>query len=130
MNHNINFIPDVNWNLENCSVIAYIRRSSDHQIIQAKKIRLKSVVLGLENSSPFTGLSFYPNPTTGNFSIDLGETKHKLNLILTNSLGQVLFSKNYASTNFINLGINAPSGIYFLQLESDEESKTIRILKN
>lgn len=76
-----------------------------------------------------TNFSLYPNPTTGNFTIDLGETFTDVKTTLTNSLGQVILTENYTLTNFINLDINTPKGIYFLQIVSNGESKTIRIIK-
>lgn len=71
----------------------------------------------------------YPNPTSGKFTIDLGEVKQDIKATLTNSLGQVILTKTYISTNSINIEIEAPTGIYFLQLESDEEVITKKIIK-
>jgi hypothetical protein len=76
-----------------------------------------------------SNLSIYPNPTTGFLNIDLGEVNESIKATLTNNLGQVILSENYISTNFINLDINAPSGIYFLQLESYGKVITKKIIK-
>ncbi|PCI93602.1 MAG: secretion protein [Flavobacteriales bacterium] len=76
-----------------------------------------------------SNISLYPNPTTENITIDLGEIKQNVKATLTNSLGQVILSKNYTSTNIINLDIDAPSGIYFLHLEIDGEVITKKIIK-
>ncbi len=84
--------------------------------------------VGIEESN-LSKLSLYPNPTTGKFTIDLGVAKQNIKATLTNSIGQVILSENYTSTNFINLDINAPNGIYFLQLESDGEVITKKIIK-
>lgn len=77
-----------------------------------------------------SNILLYPNPSNSNITIDLGEIKQKTKITLTNSLGQVLLTENYASTSFINLIIDAPKGIYFLQIETDKgESRTIKVLK-
>ncbi len=82
------------------------------------------------NEYNFNNLSLYPNPTTGNITIDLGNSKHNVKAILTNSLGQVILTQQFVSPVFINIDIEAPSGIYFLQLITPVgESKTIKILK-
>tara|TARA_B100000809_G_C15045352_1_gene497028 strand:- start:137 stop:1207 length:1071 start_codon:yes stop_codon:yes gene_type:complete len=73
-------------------------------------------------------ISIYPNPTTGNFTIDLGEIKEDVKATLTNGLGQLTLIENYNSTNLINLDINAPKGIYFLQIEIDGDVITKRII--
>jgi hypothetical protein len=80
-----------------------------------------------ENTSP--NISLYPNPTTGKINIDLGEIKQDVKATLTNNLGQVILSENYSLTNFISLDINAPSSIYFLQIESNGEVITKKIIK-
>lgn len=74
-------------------------------------------------------IKIYPNPTTGNITIDLGEHKHDIKATLLNNLGQVIFTKNYTSSSSIYLEINAPSGVYFLQLESEGEIITRKVLK-
>ena len=85
-------------------------------------------VVGIEESS-LSNLSLYPNPTSGSITIDLEETKSNLNLSLTNALGQVVLTKNYTSTNRINIDLDAPKGVYFLQLESNGEVITKKIIK-
>jgi hypothetical protein len=86
--------------------------------------------VGIEENT-LSHLSVYPNPTTGSINIDLEETKSDINLRLTNAFGQVILTKNYQSTNHINFDLDAPRGIYFLQLEtSDGETRTIKVLKN
>lgn len=82
------------------------------------------------NEFSYSNILLYPNPTNSNITIDLGEIKQKTKITLSNGLGQVLFTENYASTNLINLTTDAPKGIYFLQIETDNgESRTIKVLK-
>jgi hypothetical protein len=71
----------------------------------------------------------FPNPTTGKLSITLGNQDH-IQATLINSLGQTVFTKNYKSTHSIQLNINGPSGVYFLQLEtSSGETTTMKVVK-
>jgi len=81
-----------------------------------------------ENSLP--NISLYPNPTTGKITIDLGGIKQYAKTTLINSLGQVLLTQNYGSTNYINLELVCPKGMYFLTLETDGEVITKKIIKN
>ena len=74
-------------------------------------------------------MSLYPNPTAGFITIDLEETKSNINLSLTNAIGQVILTESYKSNNYINLEIDAPKGLYFLQLESDGDVITKKIIK-
>ncbi|NQX98416.1 MAG: T9SS type A sorting domain-containing protein [Flavobacteriales bacterium] len=77
----------------------------------------------------FSKISFYPNPTDGAVTIDLKEDKQNVKATLTNSLGQIILSENYTSTNSINFNIETPKGVYFLQLEVDGEMITKKIMK-
>jgi len=52
-----------------------------------------------------------------------------LRATLTNSLGQVVFIQQYKSTDFINLDIAAPSGVYFMQLQTEIGIITRKIIK-
>lgn len=85
--------------------------------------------VGIEENS-LSNLSLFPNPTTGNISIDLGEVKTDVKATLTNNLGQLILTQQFKSTNIINVEINEPTGIYFLQIEiNNGETKTLKVLK-
>ena len=85
--------------------------------------------VGIKENS-LSNISLYPNPTTKNFTIDLGEVKTTIKTTLTNSLGQVILRQQFESTDIINVEIDAPKGIYFLQLEtSSGELITRKIIK-
>ena len=82
------------------------------------------------NEFSYSNISLYPNPFNSKITIDLGEIKQKTKITLTNGIGQALLTENYESTTLINLTIDAPKGIYFLQIETDNgESRTIKVLK-
>ncbi|MFC2100266.1 T9SS type A sorting domain-containing protein [Bacteroidota bacterium] len=75
--------------------------------------------------SPLTGISesdikviyeIYPNPTSGNVNIALGETYKEAELILSNIVGEIILSEKYNTTNVINLEIKGSSGLYFVEV--------------
>lgn len=75
-------------------------------------------------------INIFPNPTTRDISIDLGETKTNLSATLTNSLGQLILIQKFESTDIINISIDAPSGVYILKLETTNgETINIKVLK-
>jgi hypothetical protein len=82
------------------------------------------------NEYNLSEMKLFPNPTNGSINIDLGETLSKVKVTFTNSLGQVILCERFASTNFISLEIDAPKGIYFLQLQTESgEVITKKIVK-
>tara|TARA_B100000809_G_scaffold113162_1_gene111704 strand:- start:195 stop:1526 length:1332 start_codon:yes stop_codon:yes gene_type:complete len=84
--------------------------------------------VGIEEKS-LSDLSVYPNPTKGNFTIDFGELKQDVTATLTNNLGQVILTQQFESTDIIDMEIDAPAGIHFLQLEIDGKIITKKIIK-
>ena len=83
-----------------------------------------------ELTSDNLAASVYPNPTNGNISIRLKEFQRDIKATISNTLGQIVYSANFQSTDFISLDIDKPKGIYFLTLETNfGETKTIKILK-
>tara|TARA_B100000809_G_C15117168_1_gene522909 strand:- start:1297 stop:2550 length:1254 start_codon:yes stop_codon:yes gene_type:complete len=81
------------------------------------------------NENNLFNLSLYPNPTTGSFTIDLGETKQDIKATLINGLGQVVYSKEIASTNSFTIELDSPKGFYFLRLETQGDVITKKIIK-
>lgn len=81
------------------------------------------------NENSLSSLSLYPNPTTGNVFIDFGELKQNIKATVTNSIGQVVLTQNYASTKSINFDLDLPKGLYFLTLESDGEVISKKLIK-
>ena len=84
--------------------------------------------LGVSDSR-LPNISVYPNQTLGNLTIELNNTASNINLSLMNSISQVVLTKNYNSTNYIKLDLDAPAGIYYLKLESNGEILTKKIIK-
>lgn len=82
------------------------------------------------SENQLSNIRLYPNPTTGNVSIDLGETRDNLEITLNNNLGQRVLSKHFKATDFINIEMNVAAGIYFLQLKTAQgQVEVIKLLK-
>lgn len=77
-----------------------------------------------------TVLNIYPNPTTSKVFFD--NSIHNFeNVSVVNSLGQVV-SKNTFSTFLSNQEIDLsslPSGIYFIKLNNNQITKTVKVIK-
>ena len=86
-------------------------------------------------TSPITAedLTFYPNPTTGQFKLKVDNGKagtYELKII--NSLGQVVFKNSFAKQvqNYIYTGdvSHLANGIYFISLESKDYRRTLKFI--
>lgn len=81
------------------------------------------------NSEPFI-VNSYPNPTTDLLTIDLGKTHDRLNVVITNTLGQTVLSKKYLNANVLDLNLyELTKGTYFVHLTTDTQSTVMKIIK-
>jgi hypothetical protein len=73
----------------------------------------------------------FPNPTTGIININFGQMLDQATLKLTNVLGQVVSSKTFSNLESTTFEIKETNGIYFLEIESqNNERKIFKIIKN
>ena len=70
----------------------------------------------------------FPNPTSGKLQIDLGESYQTISIQITNIVGQVVQTEFHNESRLINLDINQPNGIYFVEITSDNQRVVLKIL--
>lgn len=71
----------------------------------------------------------FPNPVQSILHIDPGTTQDKIEVSVTNSLGQALLHEQYLNHGQISLDLGAfPSGLYFLKLRTSTYSSVHQIL--
>jgi hypothetical protein len=81
----------------------------------------------LEQDIP--NIQLYPNPTQNTLTIDLGATHSAVNINVLNAIGQSVQSVNYNNTQTVDLNIEGVPGWYFIQIETEKRSHTIKVLK-
>ena len=69
-----------------------------------------------------------PNPSTGIFNIDF-ESPLESNLTVLDATGRIIYSAKIADDTALDLSF-AVTGVYYLQINSDEFKKIIRVVKN
>jgi hypothetical protein len=74
-------------------------------------------------------VSVYPNPTKGDFVIDLGEYYETVTIQMTDALGKVVKNEDYSVGQYLHLNLSAPKGMYFIHIISGENIKVVRMLK-
>ena len=74
-------------------------------------------------------LFVYPNPTAGNITIQTGSNIEDLNIIVRNTLGEVICSGNYPVLNKIDFNIASGAGIYFIELNCDKGHTVKKVIK-
>ena len=74
-------------------------------------------------------LLLYPNPTDGNFTIDLGVNYESATVRVTDIYGKLIQSYSYNDHQLLDIKIEEPAGVYLLMLESGDKKSVIRIVK-
>jgi uncharacterized repeat protein (TIGR01451 family) len=87
------------------------------------------VVVNVENlnltNSVSTNLIAYPNPTTGKVEIRLNKTYSNVSAKVTDISGRVVSTHQYQNVDNLHLDVDAPSGIYFIEIITGGNEKTV-----
>jgi lysyl endopeptidase len=77
------------------------------------------------NQNELAPIAVYPNPTSGEFSIDYGSIDNNggiKELVITNNLGTIILKKTYNSQKSITLNLsNYNPGIYYIEIFDGKE---------
>lgn len=99
------------------------------QVIDYYKIEVLNSTGILENSFD-SKILLYPNPTAGNFSVELGDIYTSIDVEMTDVNGKLIQSQQYKEGQLLNITIDEPAGIYLLTITSGDKKAIIRLVKN
>jgi ribosomal protein S11 len=85
--------------------------------------------IGIVENDFGNGLLIYPNPTSGNFTIDLGASYENTQILITDLSGKVVQSQNVRQGQVLNLSIEEPAGIYVVSIQSGNQKAVIKMVK-
>jgi len=75
-------------------------------------------------------ITYYPNPTSGQITLDLNSTFDQIDVKLVSISGQVLFNNRYANVQQANFEIVGENGLYFVELyHQGELIKVLKVIK-
>ncbi len=75
-------------------------------------------------------LIVYPNPTTGKITIDLLSEMTNVILNVRNIQGQLVDFNQINNGKTIDVNINQPNGIYFIEIHSEKGKSIVKVVKN
>lgn len=117
---NSSFTPAVNGN--------YAVELTENECVDTSDC-VKIANVGIFENSYGNLLKVYPNPTKGNFTIDLGDVYKNTVIFITDISGKMIDSKNISKSQVLNLSIEEPAGIYLILIQSDDKKAIIRLIK-
>jgi hypothetical protein len=86
------------------------------------------LVTGIPDPSE-KGITLYPNPTSGNFTIDLGKVYPGALVTITRYDGQVIQKGIFLNNRVISLDLDAPPGIYMVNIRAGKVNAELKLLK-
>ena len=87
--------------------------------------------VSLNENSIFNDIKIYPNPTNGEFYVDLGRIEEDINIIVRNSIQQIVSNGNYSNVSKVKLEVGLSKGIYFVEVTPLNGSKSVfKVVKN
>ena len=91
------------------------------------------------NSTVLTGIveeanndfqfSIYPNPSTGNFSINLFKQSPLTEVTITNAFGQEVSREKFNNASKLNMEIREVSGLYFVKVSTGNKTSVFKVVK-
>ncbi|MFK7784561.1 MAG: GEVED domain-containing protein [Crocinitomicaceae bacterium] len=85
--------------------------------------------IGILENDFGTGLSIYPNPTSGKFSIDLGEVYESGSVRITDISGKLVHASDFSNRQLLEFVLKEAAGVYLLIIESKGQKAAVRLVK-
>lgn len=87
-------------------------------------------VVNVGTFEPFAhAIQAFPNPTTGDFWLDLGQTYSNVTVQITNAVGQTVSAQTFDFQQKINLPFAVPAGVYFVKIAAEDKQAVLKIVK-
>ncbi|MCH2224844.1 MAG: T9SS type A sorting domain-containing protein [Crocinitomicaceae bacterium] len=89
-----------------------------------------SVKPGIIKNDFGEGLKVYPNPTLGEFTIDLSRVYGLIEITITDLQGRLITFDKFHESQVLNLEISEPAGVYFVGIEGGDKRAMVRVAVN
>lgn len=89
----------------------------------------KELITEIDKNDNLKEILIFPNPIFSNINIDFKKILQNPKVIVFNNLGQIVFSREFNSSEKIDFDVDIPKGFYFLQIESEGKIFTEKIIK-
>ena len=86
--------------------------------------------LSVTNNNLKDSINTYPNPVKDILNVDLLGYYQNVDVNVYNSLGQLICKENYKNSNGFQLHLNVAHGLYLVEIETENQLSTLRIVKH
>jgi len=74
-------------------------------------------------------LKSYPNPTTKMILIALGKIYNNVSIEVSNTMGQLVYAREFTGTQYLELELEGVSGLYFVKVQTEDGEVIIKAVK-
>lgn len=85
--------------------------------------------IGIAENAFASQINMYPNPTQGNFNIDLGNAYTDVLVTISDLSGRIVYSYASANTTIIPVALNEAAGMYIVNITAGENHAVMRLVK-
>jgi hypothetical protein len=70
----------------------------------------------------------YPNPNSGNFTVDIGQVSDKVDVTVLDLQGRIVLQKVFTQTQLFQMNLNDSAGIYVVSVASEKGKSLLKII--
>lgn len=118
---NQSFTPSINGN--------YAVQLTENGCIDTS-VCVSILTIGIIENGFGNKLLVSPNPTIGDFSIDLGSVYKSAEISISDINGKLIRSELSENKQVINMSLREPTGIYLLMIQAGDKTAVIRLIKD
>jgi hypothetical protein len=85
--------------------------------------------IGITENNFGTEFTMYPNPSQGNFTIDLGAAYSNATIVVTDMTGRVIQAQDASGKQVVPVEINAAPGVYFVRINIGDQTAVLQLVK-
>jgi hypothetical protein len=86
--------------------------------------------VSVPENSLTNGIVISPNPTQGNFKVNLGASFENVRIQIADINGKTVKTEEYNEGQVFSFNLSEPDGIYYLRIESENRNATFLLIKN
>jgi hypothetical protein len=107
---------------------AYIYFDFNEAIITNTTINTFVTSIGVREVQNVSGISIYPNPSEGDFTISAEDMNAGDYLVIFDAMGREVFRKQIMNSNTTRIDTNLPTGQYVLQIQGAAKVRTTKVV--
>jgi hypothetical protein len=107
---------------------AYIYFDFNEAIITNTAVNTFVSSIGVNEVETSAGISIYPNPSEGDFTISAEDMNAGDYLVIFDAMGREVFRKQIMNSNTTRIDTNLPTGQYVLQIQGSANVRTTKVV--